>query len=749
MNRLLLIARNAGVFPKRAFWLAGAALATTVCCAAFAGGGEVPHRAALLEAKAFPLQGPTQGLEPETLDYRFAPQYWQCCIGLPDDPYKTVVGCDGGLYYEYGGGKYRQFKSCVLAEVQAEGSLSPIFQSLGSGDGRAPIVVTRHGKGEISLHQDAWAGAPEQKDIAQWALRRVDFLWLKVRNNGAKKNDGGVAVQIDGKKLALNSERTRLVYADDPKKVYCGISPACDPLSACTDTSARLVFSRKGLAPGEEFRALLVLPQGPQAKTDFVEQNAAKEEQRAIAYWTGSGVGLPYNRIIVPDAAVQKLLDGCIRNIYQAREINSGKPAFQVGPTCYRGTWAADGAFLLETAAYLGRASEARAGLENQADGDTGPGGVTFSKQMGLRIWTIWRHAQLTGDMQWLAHMWPRVERNMNQIIAWRKSTKSDPKAVNFGLMPPGYADGGLSEIRREYSNVYWTLAGEKAAIEAAEKLGQPVAADWKAEYQDYWNCFDKARNRDKLTDAAGNVYVPITMTGEPKYPPQCAAWAFMQSVFPGRVFDRADPLMCGTLAMLDASQREGLVYGTGWLRNGIWNYAGSFYAHAHLWQGHGSKAAATLYAFGNHACPLLCWREEQNCKSEQYNECGDMPHNWASAEFVRLVRHLLVLERGNELHLLQGLPQSWTKPGKQTRLIDMPTSFGNIALTVTVAGDGRSARLLVDPPRREPLEKIVVHLEHFGRPISGVRLDGQPLGDKTSEVPTDKRFTLDVAFGQ
>ena len=42
----------------------------------------------LLEAKAFPLRGPDAGLEPEILDFRYAPLHWQTCIGLPLDPYK-------------------------------------------------------------------------------------------------------------------------------------------------------------------------------------------------------------------------------------------------------------------------------------------------------------------------------------------------------------------------------------------------------------------------------------------------------------------------------------------------------------------------------------------------------------------------------------------------------------------------------------------------------------------------------------
>ena len=35
----------------------------------------------------------------------------------------------------------------------------------------------------------------------------------------------------------------------------------------------------------------------------------------------------------------------------------------------------------------------------------------------------IRRHAQLTGDDAWLERMWPRVEREVHQIIEYRKMT--------------------------------------------------------------------------------------------------------------------------------------------------------------------------------------------------------------------------------------------------------------------------------------------------------------------------------------
>ena len=87
------------------------------------------------------------------------------------------------------------------------------------------------------------------------------------------------------------------------------------------------------------------------------------------------------------------------------------------------------------------------------------------------------------------------------------------------------------------------------------------------------------------------------------------------------------------------------------------------------------------------------------------------MPHNWASAEFIRLVRHLLVLERGNELHMLEGLPASWVAPGAVTRAKDIETAFGPMSLEVAAAADGRSVHIRLTPPSRTPPAKIIMHL--------------------------------------
>ncbi len=68
------------------------------------------------------------------------------------------------------------------------------------------------------------------------------------------------------------------------------------------------------------------------------------------------------------------------------------------------------------------------------------------------------------------------------------------------------------------------------------------------------------------------------------------------------------------------------------------------------------------------------------------------MPHNWASAEFIRLTVHLLALDRGDELHLLEGMPAKWLGPGMVTRLNGIATPFGPLYLTVQVQKDGKTA---------------------------------------------------------
>ena len=335
-----------------------------------------------------------------------------------------------------------------------------------------------------------------------------------------------------------------------------------------------------------------------------------------------------------------------------------------------------------------------------------------FSKENGIVLWTCARHALLTQDKAWLEAVWPKLRRIADYITKLRRQTLQNDTPLDDGLVPPGMPDGGIGGVFAEYSNPCWNMLGLRSFIEAARWLGKSAeAAVWQKEYDDFMAAFRKAAARDIHRDSNGNAYLPVLMgaAGADELP-QRAQWGFCHAVHPGQVFDKTDPLVAGTLAMLAATEREGMVYGTGWDATGIWTYFASFYGHAWLWQGDGRKAADALYAFANHASPMLAWREEQSLTGEKFRKVGDMPHNWASAEFIRLTAHLLELDRGGELHLLEGLPPEWTRPGMITRLDRIATPFGPLTMELKAAPDGKSASLHVAPLPGGACGKIIVH---------------------------------------
>ena len=59
------------------------------------------------------------------------------------------------------------------------------------------------------------------------------------------------------------------------------------------------------------------------------------------------------------------------------------------------------------------------------------------------------------------------------------------------------------------------------------------------------------------------------------------------------------------------------------------------------------------------------------------------MPHNWASAECVRYLRHMLALEDGQDLRLCAGITSAELRDKNEWVLKNSPTRFGRIDLTL------------------------------------------------------------------
>lgn len=484
------------------------------------------------------------------------------------------------------------------------------------------------------------------------------------------------------------------------------------------------------LAAGESQEVAIVLDRFSRETTlvaSPVDSHAA--EAYASEWWATNGPS--HGKIQVPDETVQRMVDSCIRNIFQARDIRNGLPSFHVGPTIYRGLFLADGAFMLELATMLERIGEARAGIDYLQSFELPEGGFnvidTYYKENGLAAFAIIRHARLTNDKDWLRSKWKTIRGCVHRIQALRKSTMADPSAPNAGLLPSGaFCDGGVFNNGRpfaDYSNSAWCLSGLKWAADAADWLCEKEdAAAWHAEYDDFRETFRRAAEKDLREDPHGNRYLPIVQGNGDNHTPARGQWAFCHSVYPGGIYEQGDEIALGNLQMLRDSMVEGVVLDTGWMHGGLWPYFSSFLAHALQWQGFGAEVPQILYDFANHSSPTLVWREEQKPQGHGYEEVGDMPHNWASTEFLRMILHMLQIDRGDELHLLEGMPVAWVEPGMVTRLNGIQTPFGSIDLMVEGTSEGVRLNLTFAENDHLP-SRIVVHRESWSESKEAVEV--------------------------
>jgi hypothetical protein len=93
------------------------------------------------------------------------------------------------------------------------------------------------------------------------------------------------------------------------------------------------------------------------------------------------------------------------------------------------------------------------------------------------------------------------------------------------------------------------------------------------------------------------------------------------------------------------------------------------------------------------------------------------IPHVTGASNFAFQLRHMLLHEQGDQLHLLWGVPDGWLATGQRIRVERAPTHFG--PMNMTVCGVPSGVEVELDRPRRDPPARIVLHLPH-SRPLCG-----------------------------
>lgn len=666
-----------------------------------------------------------------TIDFRYAPHHAQACIGLADDAHKTLVWDDGSLCFGYDAANdpyhYFRLKERVQSRaVQNRGFryrfrpailhwdvLTGRSQSFGKASQAIVTTVETYKNSTSSWTCFAW-----QKD----EQTRVDvILWELTADDGFQRTRSGTVLEVLGEELPEGKLFFTPVLAAD------GETPA-EHLEA----------------NGRMLGAFFIVHSGMFSQQDATLQTAREALKWCETYWESVH---PFRTVFrVPDAQVSEMLTACGRGILQAREIKDNVPTYQVGPTCYRGLWIVDGLFLLDAVHMMGRSEEAYDGLLAVLRHVHPNGSISaipyHEKESAIAVYTIVRQCRMMQDEARFRELWPIVQRAFRYLRARVEESKTLGKEYpSYGLYPPSYGDGGINGLEPERTTPLWIMTGMQAAAAWGKELELPGWEEMQSMVDGMMRFYLEAYRRDRRQTPGGAHYAPISMLTQKQmrehiehkefydrdgevsningYTPQSGTWALAQAIYPGELFAPEDEIVTDFLELLEeCDDAEGIPQDTGWMTDDcLWTYAAMFDAQAFLYAGNGKKAADYLYAFANHASPARCWREEQTlCGKNSSAVWGDMPHNWGAAEFIRLARNMLVMEQGDNLELLAGLPEQWLPcAGQDVYLESTPTRYGKVTLRLSKKAEG--FRLEYTLSGKYTPEKILVHCSRLNLP--------------------------------
>jgi len=613
-------------------------------------------------------------------------------VGLPDYPDGTRISPRGSLVFASG------------VEVSLLAGAPP--RALGTENlwtltrGRLPIptlVFTRDG---VAYRIEVFA-APMPRGGA-WSYpsgdaNYVTYVRLRAANPGRQTASAGLGVRWneDGAPAAFEARDGSVALAGALGDVAY-LTPA---RGLETSVERRAASWNLRLSPGDAADVAVVLPAQPVARAAGVaEADPLAWREQCVRFWERTLARGA--RFSFPEAKAEETLYASL--VYQL--IGNDGGIVKAGEGFYDGFFLRDGSYQIWSYHMAGYAGEARRAMEHLRTYQR-PDGQFVSQEPeldgnGQGLWAIWNHYAFTRDTEWLAATYPQMRRGVEWLQANRVERASGDLAA--GVLPKAAADGenlwaGNNQI---VGYDVWNLRGVQATAWAAEALGRAQeASEYRALFEEY---------RQAIIDA-----VRRTGVGRfpPSYQPGGTSWDNLSWLHPTVLIDPHDPRVGYTFDH-ERFGRHGFVEGTTrwspWAGPLIHPYMSTFLTNSALVRGEQERAVTDFYWYLLHttSAHALCEGLDYVTKVGW----GDViPHLWAAADYIILVRNMLIREQESDLHLLSAIPPSWLEPGKRTVAERAPTQFGQ--LSMVVSADAEGLRITLDPPRRNPPARVILHL--------------------------------------
>jgi hypothetical protein len=337
----------------------------------------------------------------------------------------------------------------------------------------------------------------------------------------------------------------------------------------------------------------------------------------------------------------------------------------------------------------------------------------------GQAVWALWQYYKITGDREWLSEVYRQMKRAVDWTIQTRRKASADSPFA--GVLPEAVADGEFLWDGKHHIVGYdfWNMRGLVCTADAAAILDKTADRNTLlAEFKEYRTAIETAWKKTGLD------HFP------PSWEKKGTHWGNTETLWPTALFDIDDPRMAAM--QTEVRRRHGGGFFEGTIRwtgtaDAIHPYMSAYTTMAALIRGEHEQVVEDFYWYLLHSAATQAFPEGILYK-RRFAWSDTIPHCTGAANYAIMLRHMLVHEQGDELHLLPAVPDGWLVDGKEIRIERAPTHFGPIDMIVS--GTPKGVRMQFKPVFRQQPKRVVLHLpgsRPLEAPIPGVTVETRP----------------------
>lgn len=436
------------------------------------------------------------------------------------------------------------------------------------------------------------------------------------------------------------------------------------------------------LAPGRRVALLFKLP--------VIPIEAAGREYRAIArasFATHRDATLrfwrrllaPAMRVELPEAKVEEAFYAALMTAAQSRYRTEGGQWVQaVNKLQYHSFYLRDAAVITNSFDLVGLHRLAGENLDFFASWQR-PDGLFISRPgqydgHGQALWALGEHVLRSGDLDLARRAFPAVVRAVDWLA---RARRADP----LGLLPPGDpADNELAAGHLSGDN-FWAVAGLERSVGLAEALGETEAAElFTAELVGLRAAVEQ-QTRAAAARSGGRIPPLLDSSAGQD-------WGNLWAAYPVPVLAADDPAVTATLRHARRRFREGIAtYLDGKL---LHHYLGFRVLQTELARGEQDRVVRGLYdALAHTTATHGGFETGIHPRGSRSVDDNPSPHGWYAAEYVALLRNMLVREDGGRIVLGSALSPAWLRPGRSVRVRAAPTPAGRVSFSLRARRGG------------------------------------------------------------